>query len=113
MGCIQSKDPLTTESGTESEYKSTFEEQKKLGEGEFGEVKLITKKSDGQSYAVKVLHKGFVFKDNTLYTPMPADTLKMELDILKVLNGEKNNLALDSIYESSSKVYVVTEICSG
>ena len=113
MGCAQSKAPLTAESGTEADYKSTFDEQKKLGEGEFGEVKLITKKGDGQSYAVKVLHKGFVFKDNTLYSPMPADTLRMELDILKTLNGEEYNLALDSIYESSSKVYVVTEICSG
>lgn len=37
----------------------------------------------------------------------------MEIDILKVLNGQSYNLLLESVYESPSKVYVVTEICSG
>jgi len=44
---------------------------------------------------------------------MDAAELKMEIDILKVLNGQAYNLLLESIYESPSKVYVVTEICSG
>lgn len=115
MGCSQSKEALTEESGTEADYKATFDEQKVLGEGEFGQVKLVIKKStpNAEPYAVKILMKGFVFKDNTLYAPMDPKVLKMELDILKKLNGEKFNLALDSIYESSSKVYVVTEICAG
>ena len=75
MGCGISKEALTAESGTESDYKATFDERKKLGEGEFGEVKLIVKKADpdAEPYAVKVLNKGFVFKDNTLYTPMKPE----------------------------------------
>ena len=44
---------------------------------------------------------------------MKPGVLKMELEILQVLKGKNYNLALDSIYESSSKVYVVTELCEG
>ena len=115
MGCGPSQPAYNTGAQTEAEYKSTFAEEKVLGQGEFGVVKLVTKKDDPASepYAVKVLNKGFVFKDNTLYTPMKPEVLKMEIEILKVLNGEKYNLVLDSVYESGSKVYVVTEMCAG
>lgn len=117
MGCAASKEPFikSVECGTESEFKERFEEQKTLGEGEFGVVKLISDKNNPASdpFAVKILNKGFVFKDNTLYTPMKPGVLAMEIDILRELDGKKYNLVLDSVYESSSKVYVVTEICSG
>jgi len=114
MGCAGSKEAFTGKDAlTEADYKATFDEEKTLGQGEFGVVKLVTKKSSGEQYACKVLQKGFVFKDNTLYSPMKPDDLKMEIDILKTLNGVKCNLSLDSVFESSSKIYVVTEICSG
>ena len=115
MGCSGSKAAFSPESGTESEYKATFDEQKLLGQGEFGVVKLIIKKSDpaAEPLAVKILNKGFVFKDNTLYTPMKPEVLKVEIDILRKLGGQKYNLVLDSVYESNSKVYVVTEMCAG
>lgn len=115
MGCIGSTTAYIAESGTEDEYKSTFEEKRTLGQGEFGVVKLVVKKSapDSDPYAVKLLNKGFVFKDNVLYSPMKPEHLKMEIDILKALGGKKFNLVLDSVYESSSKLYLVTEICAG
>lgn len=114
MGCAGSKEAFTGKDAlTEADYKATFDEEKTLGQGEFGVVKLVTKKSSGEQYACKVLQKGFVFKDNTLYSPMKPDDLKMEIDILKTLNGVKCNLSLDSVFESNSKIYVVTEICSG
>lgn len=115
MGCSGSKAAFSAESGTESEYKATFNEQKLLGQGEFGIVKLVIKKDDpaAEPLAVKVLNKGFVFKDNTLYTPMKPEVLTVEIDILRKLGGQKYNLVLDSVYESSSKVYVVTEVCAG
>jgi len=68
---------------------------------------------NSESLAVKVLQKGFVFRDNVLYPPMKPDTLKLEIDILRALDGKAFNLVLDSIYESSSKIYLVTEICAG
>eukprot|EP00571_Detonula_confervacea_P016967 CAMPEP_0172302390 /NCGR_PEP_ID=MMETSP1058-20130122/4086_1 /TAXON_ID=83371 /ORGANISM="Detonula confervacea, Strain CCMP 353" /LENGTH=474 /DNA_ID=CAMNT_0013012833 /DNA_START=120 /DNA_END=1544 /DNA_ORIENTATION=- len=115
MGCGLSKEAYNAESGTESDYKAAFDEKKVLGQGEFGVVKLIVKKNDPTSepLAVKVLDKGFVFKDNTLYTPMKPEVLKAEVNTLKELGGKKFNLFLDSVYESSSKVYVVTEMCAG
>jgi len=114
MGCATSKqEPYTANAGTEAEYKERFTDSKTLGQGEFGIVKLVTDKSTNIQLASKILNKGFTFKDNTLYPPMDAAELKMEIDILKVLNGQAYNLLLESIYESPSKVYVVTEICSG
>ena len=115
MGCSQSKEAIHAESGTESDYKAAFDEKSVLGGGEFGVVKLIVKRNDpaAEPYAVKILNKGFVFKDNTLYTPMKPEVLKLEIDILRVLGGKKYNLVLESVYESSSKVYVVTEMCAG
>lgn len=115
MGCSGSKASYSEGSGTEAEYRSTFEEKKTLGQGEFGMVRLAVKKSgvDSDPYAVKILNKGFVFKDNVLYTPMKPEELKMEIDILKILDGKKFNLSLDSVYESSSKLYLVTELCTG
>mmetsp|Transcript_30124 Transcript_30124/g.54594 ORF Transcript_30124/g.54594 Transcript_30124/m.54594 type:complete len:469 (+) Transcript_30124:101-1507(+) len=115
MGCIGSKEAYSAESGTEADYKLVFEEKKLLGQGEFGVVKLAVKKNapDSEPYAVKVLCKGFVFKDNVLYTPMKPEDLKMEIDILQALDGKEFNLALDSVYESSSKIYLVTEVCNG
>ncbi|KAK1733183.1 serine/threonine-protein kinase [Skeletonema marinoi] len=114
MGCATSKqEPYTANAGTEAEYKERFTDSKTLGQGEFGVVKLVTDKSTNIQLASKILNKGFTFKDNELYPPMDAAELKMEIDILKVLNGQAYNLLLESIYESPSKVYVVTEICSG
>ena len=115
MGCSQSKELLTPDSGTEAEYKATFEETTVLGQGEFGLVKLCVNTADpaADPYAVKILSKGFVFKDNTLYAPMAPDTLKMEINILRTLGGQKFNLFLDSVYESASKIYLVTEACAG
>mmetsp|Transcript_18866 Transcript_18866/g.39697 ORF Transcript_18866/g.39697 Transcript_18866/m.39697 type:complete len:476 (-) Transcript_18866:331-1758(-) len=115
MGCISSKPAFSEESGTEAEYKATYQEQKLLGQGEFGVVKLVSRKDDdnAEPLAVKVLQKGFVFKDNVLYTPMKPEELKMEIDILRALGGQKFNLLLKSTYESGSKIWILTEICSG
>lgn len=118
MGCVTSKsEPYTANAGTEAEYKARFTDIKTLGQGEFGIVKLVQETSNNNNtnnqLAAKILNKGFTFKDNTLYPPMNPTELKMEIDILKILNGQSYNLLLESIYESPSKVYVVTEICSG
>mmetsp|Transcript_50578 Transcript_50578/g.107744 ORF Transcript_50578/g.107744 Transcript_50578/m.107744 type:complete len:482 (+) Transcript_50578:129-1574(+) len=116
MGCVASKKaPFSEESGTEAEYKAEFEEKKVLGQGEFGVVKLVVKKNapTADPFAAKVLQKGFVFKDNVLYSPMKPEELKMEIDILQALGGKKFNLYLDAVYESSSKMYLVTEMCDG
>ncbi len=101
--------------GIEAEYKASFDEKIQLGQGEFGVVKLVEKQNapTADHFAVKVLNKGFTLKDNVLYTPMKPEILKMEINILRALGGKNFNLFLDSVYESSSKLYLVTEICTG
>ena len=45
MGCVGSKEAFTGQDAkTEADYKATFDEEKTLGQGEFGVVKLVTKK---------------------------------------------------------------------
>jgi serine/threonine protein kinase len=118
--------------GTEEDFHKRYFEDRVLGEGEFGVVKLVhdMQKATSQSsdnsntssgshhdhrepLACKVIRKGIVFKDNTLYAPLKPEVLKMECDILRVLAGQHYCLKLCGIYESSRLVYILTEFCSG
>lgn len=80
--------------GGEKEYQKRFLETKTLGEGEFGVVKLVhdlNEKADdmmAKHLAVKYLRKGFIFKDNTLFSPLKKEMLQGEVEILRRLNGE-------------------------
>ncbi len=96
MGCMNSKPSyidIEHVAGGEKEYQERFLETKKLGEGEFGEVKLVhdVKESDttkARYLACKYLRKGFTFKDNTLFPPLKKEMLQGEVEILRRLNGE-------------------------
>ena len=100
--------------GTEKEYFQSFLEDRTLGQGEFGVVKLVhPMDKKAESMAVKILNKGLTFKDNTLFAPLSAENLKTECTILRKLNGEHFNLKLFQIYEARSLIYIVTELCSG
>lgn len=81
--------------GGEKDYQERFLETKKLGEGEFGEVKLVhdvkataNDMTTAKYLAVKYLRKGFTFKDNTLFPPLKKEMLQGEVEILRRLNGE-------------------------
>ena len=81
--------------GGEKEYQKRFLETKTLGEGEFGVVKLVhdqneeaDDKTQANHLAVKYLRKGFIFKDNTLFSPLKKEMLQGEVEILRRLNGE-------------------------
>lgn len=119
MGCIKSKPSyIASSAGGERDYQERFLESKTLGQGEFGVVKLVhdVKRKDvigSKPLAVKYLRKGFVFRDNTLYTPLKKEVLEGEVEILRRLNGECYNLKLVSVYESASMIYIVTEYCEG
>lgn len=119
MGLCNSKPSyIASSDGTEREYQERFLESKTLGQGEFGIVKLVhdVKNKDligSKPLAVKMLRKGFTFKDNTLYTPLKKRVLQGEVEILRRLNGEAYNLKLVAVYESPSLIYMVTEYCEG
>lgn len=119
---------LEFSNGNEEEYRQRFVEDRVLGEGEFGVVKMVHRSNDvehsthgsnghgsnsDEPLAVKILRKGVVFKDNTLYTPMKPEVLRRECSVLKLLAGKNFNLRLHSIYESPVFIYIVTELCVG
>lgn len=118
--------------GTDEDFHSRYFEDRVLGQGEFGVVKLIhdMQTSNGaninntintnsssadhrEPLACKIIRKGMIFKDNTLYAPLKPEVLKMECDILRALAGQHYCLKLCGIYESSKLVYILTEYCSG
>lgn len=101
--------------GNEADYNNKYLEDRVLGEGEFGTVKLVysIENRNAPPMAVKVLHKGVTFKDNVLYSPLKPTVLRLETKILKTLNGEHFILKLFSVYETSIDVYMVTEYCAG
>ena len=103
--------------GDEATYHQHYYEDQVLGEGEFGVVKMVhdLRKSQGeaQPLASKVLRKGVVFKDNTLYTPLKPEILRGEVEILRTLAGTHYCLKVVSIYETPKLIYMVTEFCGG
>jgi serine/threonine protein kinase len=118
MGCFTSRESYVPDNdGDEDAYHSRFLEDRILGEGEFGLVKMaIDMKAnggEGEPVACKMLRKGVIFKDNTLYAPLKPEAFKSECAILRALAGEHYCLKLIGIYETPKLVYVVTELCSG
>jgi serine/threonine protein kinase len=123
-GCLSSsgspyKPYILSSSGGEKEYHERYHESKTLGQGEFGIVKLVhdVQSDDGgwssAGLAVKIVKKGFTFKDNTLYTPLKKEALVAEVEILRCLAGQCYNLRLVDVYESNSLIYIITEYCEG
>lgn len=121
MGCASSKSGITAAIGTDGDekaYHDRYLEDRVLGEGEFGKVKLVHDmrlrgKPGAAPMACKVLKKGFTYRDNTIYAPLKPEVLQRECRILKALGGKCYNLRLEGLYESGSTVYVVTEYCAG
>jgi serine/threonine protein kinase len=109
--------------GGEEAYHSRYLEDQVLGEGEFGVVKMvhdISSSSSGKDassspepLACKVLRKGAVFKDNTLYSPIKPHVLRSEVEILRTLAGNKHCLKMVAIYETPRYLYMVTEYLGG
>lgn len=103
--------------GNEQEYHERYLEDQILGEGEFGQVKMVhdvKKKSDKSlPLASKVLRKGVVFKDNVLYSPLKPEILQTEVNMLRTLAGKHYCLKLVGVYEGPKLIYVVTEFCGG
>mmetsp|Transcript_30891 Transcript_30891/g.43856 ORF Transcript_30891/g.43856 Transcript_30891/m.43856 type:complete len:545 (+) Transcript_30891:308-1942(+) len=118
-GCISGGRGLYIDynEGGEAEFHKRFLEDRVLGAGEFGQVKLVhdlTKgEGEGEALACKVLRKGIVFKDNVLYTPLHSHVLIGECDMLRTLGGEYYCLKMIGVWETSRIIYLVTELCGG
>lgn len=123
MGCAASAiaggNILEKADGGKEAFDARFTEDRVLGEGEFGQVKLVIETlAGGQEkpkamYACKTLRKGPVFKDNTLYPPLPADLLRGEIDMLRTLAGQHYNMKLIAVYETPRTILMVTDFYTG
>jgi serine/threonine protein kinase len=121
--------------GGEDDYHKRYLEDQILGEGEFGVVKMVhdvtaaaqqnanlnpnpnaqnqNQNQQRTPFACKILRKGAVFKDNTLYSPIKPEVLAAEIEILRTLGGKHYCLKMEAIYEARSCLYMVTEFCAG
>ena len=99
--------------GGEDAYHKRYMEGEVLGEGEFGQVRLVhdmtQTKDQNTPYASKVLKKGMVFKDNTLYSPIkvssPCCCLSRRVAPRRAASelSRKNLHHADNLYEHSPK----------
>jgi serine/threonine protein kinase len=122
--------------GGEVDYHERFLEDHVIGEGEFGQVKLVIdvkeelegsnpngngSNGNGNAAAItspvpkacKILRKGMTFKDNTIYSPIKPEVLRGEVEMLRTLAGQSYCLSLVAVYESRKTIYIVTEYCGG
>jgi serine/threonine protein kinase len=143
-GCISSAAGtallIENADGGEADFHNRFLEDRVLGEGEFGVVKLVhdmtAVNGNGNSggamnggggggggdpgadttagtLACKVIRKGVQFKDNTLYPPLNPKVLIGEVEMLRSLAGEHYCLGLVGVYETPRSIYIVTDFCGG
>jgi len=90
-----------------SKSKDNYETNKKLGEGGFGAVFLATEKDSGEKYAVKIISKGRMVKEDDVAA------VQAEITIMEHLNGHSNIVTLSGAFEDEDNVYVVLELCEG
>lgn len=85
---------------------SSFRKLSLLGRGAFGEVYLAENVQDGQRYAVKVLDKGMIMRQNILRYAMT------ERKILSTIN-HPFVVKLRFAFQTADKLYLVMDYCPG
>jgi serine/threonine protein kinase len=115
--CSSSPAILKKNNCDKAAYEARFKEDKVLGQGEFGVVKLVYEKTGEEAplkaYACENVRKGTIFKDNTLYAALPPEILMGEIDMLRTFNGEHYCMKLVAIYETPKSLLMVTDCYTG
>lgn len=91
--------------GVDGEVSKKYEIGPVLGKGQFAVVRLCTKKETGEEFALKIVDKSGMGKDE-------LDGLKTEIEILKTLDHE-NIIKVYEVFEKSHKTFIVTELVKG
>ncbi|CAI5471293.1 unnamed protein product [Closterium sp. Yama58-4] len=77
-----------------------------LGEGQSGRVWRCVDRATGDAFACKQVNKRGL-------SPTAEADLQREITLLIILQGHPNMLRLDSLYEDTKAVYILTELCDG
>ena len=85
--------------------KYDFDEDLELGASSTGVVCKAVRKSDGQEFALKVIHLDKIDEVN-------RDQLRSEIDILKSLD-HPNIVKLFETFEQDNVLYMIMELCTG
>jgi calcium/calmodulin-dependent protein kinase I len=86
-------------------FKGKYNMGKQLGEGAFSQVKLATHNSSGTQYAVKVVTKSKLTREDEV-------ALKDEIEILREIDHE-NIINLFDVFDETQFYYLVTELMQG
>ena len=78
-----------------------------LGAGAFGVTYLATDKKTGEEVACKIIAKRKIVDEDD------KNGLRVEVKIMKHLNGFVNIAGLKGAHEDAKNVYIVMEICTG
>jgi len=78
---------------------------KTLGQGSFATVKLATCLADNSPWAVKIIDKSALDKDD-------AKALQIECDTMIQVN-HRNIVRLKEVYDNEKKFFMILEVCSG
>jgi len=115
MGCISSTtSTIARPDGNGSDFDKRYELLNEIGKGQFASVhKILHRDPPVKHFAAKVMKKGVTVADGVVHMPLSKEALSREVDILRVLEGKKNVITLCGVYESSSKIFIVTELCAG
>jgi len=81
---------------------------KPLGQpGQFGRANLVTSKTTGKEYAVKIIAKAKFARH-----PESLEQFRLEIDIMKKLH-HPNIVTFHEVFEDRDNVYIVMELCRG
>jgi calcium-dependent protein kinase len=85
----------------------------RLGEGGFGSVRIITRRSDGAQLACKSIAKRLDVP-NLAATKQQQhlDNIKREVAVLRKLRGTLNVVSLEDVYEDDQAVHIVSPMAA-
>jgi calcium/calmodulin-dependent protein kinase I len=86
-------------------FEANYDIGKTLGKGNYSVVKLCKKKRSGEEFAVKVMEKAKLAKED-------IDAIKVEVGTLRALH-HTNIIKLEDTFDEPRYYYLITELMSG
>ena len=80
---------------------------RELGVGSYARVLHVRRRSNGEEYALKVMNKAFLLRENK------GEAVKRERELLELLCGTPGMVRLAFSFQDALSVYLATEVCHG